>query len=285
MLTISRKNDNRFVRCIDHKIADIRGGVGVNVANLGGAALYEGTPICLGENGLYDVVKTGLVVTAYTSGTSLYIAKGSHFKANDYISVAGSKNIAKINSIDKSDASKDVITLAAAFGESIPADGVIVKVSAATVTHTAVAFGAQSTTTATEILVDKGSNIAIGDFIAGATDAGDPMTGKQVTNIIRGEGYDTIVVAAQIGKAIADNEVLTTVKASGNSPATASNIKSYTVPVAQKKAIAIVGDSYDVVAGENLFVNAWVIGVVNGGKSKVAINDAIKSELNGIVYV
>jgi hypothetical protein len=285
MLTIKRKNDSRFVRCIEHKVADIRGGVGVSVANLGGVVLHEGTPLCVGSNGLYDVVKTAKVVTAYSSGTSLDIAKGSHFKANEYISVAGSQNLAKISSIDKSDASKDVLTLDAALGEPIAKNGVIVLVTKDTITHTAVAFGAHSTTTVTEIKVDKGSNIAVGDFVAGATDAADPMTGKAVVNIIRGEGYDTIVVGAQIGKAIADNEVLTTVKAANDSSATETNIQSYDIPISQGDAVLVTGDTYDVVPGENLYVNAWCIGVLTEDKALVAFNSAIKTALKGFVFV
>ena len=57
-LTIKRKKDNRVVKCILHRVADIPGGVTVSVANLGGSALFEGTPLAKGANGLYVVCKT-----------------------------------------------------------------------------------------------------------------------------------------------------------------------------------------------------------------------------------
>ena len=57
-LTIKRKKDSRVVKCLLHKTADIPGGVSVSVANLGGHALYEGTPIGKSDNGLFVVCKT-----------------------------------------------------------------------------------------------------------------------------------------------------------------------------------------------------------------------------------
>lgn len=91
MLKIERKSDSRVIKAIIHRLADIPGGVTVSVATLGGAALQEGTPLCIGSNGLYNVVKTGKVVTAYSSGTSLEIAKGHHFKVGDKIADEGDR--------------------------------------------------------------------------------------------------------------------------------------------------------------------------------------------------
>jgi len=190
MLTITRKSDNRFVRCIEHKIADIRGGVGVYVAGLGGAVLHEGTPIGYDSTtGLYKVVKTAKVLSSVTTtDTTIDVAKGHHFKAGDYLTTGTSTNGQQISSIDKSDASKDVITLGTTLGKAMSAGDVVFDVT--------------------------GSN-------------------------------KTKVVAPS----------------------------------------AIVGDSYDVVAGENLFVNAWVIGVVRESNAGIVFDDAIKSALKSIVFV
>ena len=57
-----KEKDNRVVKCILHRVADIPGGVTVQVANLGGSALFEGTPIGKGSNGLYVVCKTAQVI-------------------------------------------------------------------------------------------------------------------------------------------------------------------------------------------------------------------------------
>ncbi len=190
MLTITRKNDNRFVKCIEHRIADIRGGVGVKVGNLGGSVLCEGTPIGYDSTtGLYKVVKTAKVLAnASSSATTIVVAKGHHFKAGDYITFGTSANGQVIASIDKSDASKDVITVSTTLGAAISAGAVLFEV-----------------------------------------------TGNNKTK-----------------------------------------------PVTP---IAIVGDSYDVVSGENLFVNAWVIATVNAANCGVVVDDAIKTALKCIVFV
>lgn len=44
-MQIKRKKDNRVVKCILHRVADIPGGVTVETATLGGKALFEGTPL------------------------------------------------------------------------------------------------------------------------------------------------------------------------------------------------------------------------------------------------
>lgn len=190
MLTITRKSDNRFVRCIEHKIADIRGGVGVSVANLGGAVVYEGTPIGIDTTtGLYKVYKTVKVLSnATNTDTEIEVAKGHHFKAGDYVTFGTSASGQQISSIDKSDSTKDVITLGTTLGAAITAGAVLFEV-----------------------------------------------TGNNKTKKVN--------------------------------------------------PIAIVGDSYDVVAGENLFVNAWVMGVVDKGKSKIAYDSALESLLKCVVFV
>lgn len=78
-LTIKRAKDNRVVKCILHRIADIPGGVTVLVANLGGSSLFEGTPIGKGKNGAFEVCKTAQVITKADAAAKTYeVAKGHH---------------------------------------------------------------------------------------------------------------------------------------------------------------------------------------------------------------
>ena len=63
-LIIKRQSDTRVVKSILHRVADIPGGVTVSVATLGGATLFEGTPIGKGADGLFQVIKTAQIVTA-----------------------------------------------------------------------------------------------------------------------------------------------------------------------------------------------------------------------------
>jgi len=121
-LTIKREKDNRVVKCVLHRVADIPGGVTVSVANLGGSALFEGTPIGKGSKGMFEVCKTAQIITAATATKTTYeVAKGSHFKAGDYFA-AGDANGQAITKIDKSNPTKDVITVEATLGAAIAAD-------------------------------------------------------------------------------------------------------------------------------------------------------------------
>ena len=102
-----------MVKCIVHRIADIPGGVTVETASLGGKALFEGTPLGKGKDGLFNVVKTAQIVTAADATATAYeVAKGHHFKTGDRFS-AGGANGQVIATIDKSDPAKDIITLSA----------------------------------------------------------------------------------------------------------------------------------------------------------------------------
>jgi hypothetical protein len=279
MLKVERKADSRAQKAIIHRLADIPGGVTVSVANLGGNALYEGTPLCLGSSGMYDVVKTGKVTTAYSSGTSLEIAKGSHFKVGDKIADENASMYAEIAAIDKtSNADKDVVTLVSGFDAGLAENAKLITVTVSSENHGAVAQGAHETTTATEIKVDKGNTLAVGDYIAGT--GADPMTGKEITNIDRGnDGYDLVTVGAQIGKAIADDEDLVVVTASSGTTA-----KDFDVLAKQGDALAIAGSNMDVVSNENLFVDAWLMAVVKDEVAPV-VTDAIKAQLSGVKFV
>lgn len=134
MLTIDRKKDNRVVKCILHRVADIPGGVTVNVAKLGGGALFEGTPIGKGSNGLYEVVKTAQIIKeADADATKFQVAKGHHFLIDDYFGTAALAG-QKITAIDKSNANYDEITVGT-------------KLSTAKVTAGTCAFATNASTT------------------------------------------------------------------------------------------------------------------------------------------
>lgn len=186
-LTIKRKKDSRVVKCILHRVADIPGGVTVQVANLGGSALFEGTPIGKGSDGLFVVCKTAQVVTeANASATTHEVAKGHHFKVGDRFATDAC-NGQQITAIDKSDAAKDVITVGATLGAIVKAGTCAFESS-----------GANKTLKVTPV--------------------------------------------------------------------------------------AIAGSNYDVENGDNLFTDAWVIGVVNAANAPI-VNDAIKQALKTIAYV
>lgn len=115
-LRIKRQSDTRQVPCIVHRVADIPGGVTIDITTLGGSILYEGTPIAVGTSGKYNVVKTAKVVTeAANDATAYEVAKGHHFKVGDSIG-AGDKAYT-ITAIDKTtNADKDVLTIGTTLG-------------------------------------------------------------------------------------------------------------------------------------------------------------------------
>ena len=186
-MTIKRKKDNRVLKCILHRTADIPGGVGVSVANLGGSGLLEGTPIGKGHGGLLEVCTTAKVLTqAEASATTYEVAKGHHFKVGDRFA-ANDCDGQVISAIDRNDEAKDVITVQTTLGKVVKAGDCAFE--------------------------SKGAN--------------------------------------------------TTLKVT---------------------PIAIAGSNEDVENGENLWVSAWVIGVVQEGNAP-AVNETIKTALNGVVYV
>lgn len=118
-LIIKRQSDNRVVKSILHRVADIPGGVTVSVATLGGSTLFEGTPIGKGADGLFMVIKTAQIVTAANeSATSYEVAKGSHFKVGDRFATSSANGVT-ITAIDKTDSAKDVITVDKTLGVAV----------------------------------------------------------------------------------------------------------------------------------------------------------------------
>lgn len=285
MLKINRSADSRVIKAILHRIADIPGGVTVSVADLGGSVLTEGTPICLGSSGIYKVVKTGKVITEYTNGTSLEIAKGAHFKVGDKIAPEDCSMSAVIAAIDKTNSAKDVVTLVSQFSSGLAAGAKLIQVTVtanAAAQHGAVVQGAVSATDATSFKVDKGHTLAVGEYVGGT--GADPMTGKLITNIDRGnDGYDTIVIGAANGKALADDEALKVVTAANGVTAKTFAVADTIVPTAGA-AVAVTGSNYDTAASDNLFVDAWLIAVVKEANGPV-ITTAIKSQLTGVKYI
>lgn len=120
-LTIKRAKDNRVVKCVLHRIADIPGGVTVKTANLGGTALLEGTPIGKGKDGVFEVCKTAQIVTkAEADATTYEVAKGHHFKVGDRFATDAC-NGQTVTAVDKSDATKDIITVGTTLGAVVNA--------------------------------------------------------------------------------------------------------------------------------------------------------------------
>lgn len=140
-LKIERKADSRVIKAIVHRVADIPGGVTVSVADIGGDALKEGTPLRFAaSDGMHHVCKTALIVTDATSSATTYeVAKGHHFKVGDIFATEGANGQA-ITAISKANADKDVITVGTTLGVAITAASKTVAFQAAAAGGTVVKY-------------------------------------------------------------------------------------------------------------------------------------------------
>lgn len=117
-MTVSRRKDSRIPRVIMHRVADVRGGVSVNTAELGGDFLYEGTVLSVPVDGISHVVKVGQVIEKVEeAGTAIKVKKGHNFKVGDFVMSAEGAKAYAITKIDMSNKTYDTITIGTAIGE------------------------------------------------------------------------------------------------------------------------------------------------------------------------
>lgn len=185
-LRIQRKKDNRVVKCVLHRVADIPGGVTVKVADLGGNALFEGTPLGKGANGVYQVVKTAQIVTAAAANATTYdVAKGHHFKVGDRFATAAC-NGQVITAIDKSDSAKDVITVGTTLGAAITAGTCAFESSGAnkTLKYAPVGIAGQNQD------VESGDNLFTDIWVIGVVrESNAPIVNDSIKSALKGILY------------------------------------------------------------------------------------------------
>ena len=185
-LTIKRAKDNRVVKCILHRIADIPGGVTVKTANLGGTALFEGTPIGKGKDGVFEVCKTAQIVTkAEANATTYEVAKGHHFKVGDRCATDAC-NGQSITAIDKSDATKDIITVGTTLGAVVNAGTCAFESSGANKTLKGVPVAIAGSNED----VDANSNLFVSAWVhAGVRESNAPIVNDAIKNGVKNVSY------------------------------------------------------------------------------------------------
>lgn len=122
-MTIRRTKDSAVTKNpIVHKIADIRGGVSVDVSELTQDYLTAGTPISKPIQGIAHVVKFAILqANAANDATILKVLKGHNLKVGDKVfAVKGGKNYA-ISAIDTTNSAYDEITVATTLGVALSA--------------------------------------------------------------------------------------------------------------------------------------------------------------------
>lgn len=117
-MTVTRRKDNRTPRVLMHKIADIRGGVSVNTAELGGDYLKEGSVLSAPIEGISHVVKVAEVVAeVQASEKTVKVKKGHNFNVNDFVLIDENAIAAKITKIDDATSKEfDTLTISEALG-------------------------------------------------------------------------------------------------------------------------------------------------------------------------
>ena len=111
-MTVQRRKDSRLPKVFMHKVADIRGGVSVNVTELGGDFLLEGAVLSAPENGICHVVKVAvLTAQAQSSATTFNVKKGHNFKVGDVVMAKEGGKAYPIKSINTDEKTHDVITI------------------------------------------------------------------------------------------------------------------------------------------------------------------------------
>ena len=117
-MTVKRRRDDHTSRVVVHKVADIRGGVSVDIKELGGDYLLEGTPLSAPVNGVCHAVKIARIAgDVQTSETGIKVAKGHNLRVGDAVMADEAKVATKITKVDDTAKDYDTITLKAAIGE------------------------------------------------------------------------------------------------------------------------------------------------------------------------
>ena len=115
----------------------------------------------------------------------------------------------------------------------------------------------------------KGHGFKANEFIALAVGS----TSKKINSIDTSNAeYDTLTLAATLGAALTAGDVL---------PQASSAAASAALPYAP---VAMLGESYDVVQGENLWANAVTIGQVKESNIPPIAAD-IKAKLTGVIFI
>ena len=130
-MTVTRRKDTRTPRVFMHKTADIRGGVSVNVSELGGDFLNEGAVLSAPDNGICHVVKIAVLSAEATeAATDIKVNKGHNFKVGDFIMADEGGKAYAITSITTTEKTHDTIRVKTTLGVKIEKGGFIIEAAA-----------------------------------------------------------------------------------------------------------------------------------------------------------
>lgn len=127
-MTVQRRKDTQTPRVFMHKVADIRGGVSVNVTELGGDYLREGAVLSAPVNGICHVVKIAEVAAAVEAAdTAIKVGKGHNFKVGDFIMAGVGGKAYAITAINDTEKDHDTLTVGTSLGVAISKGGFVIE--------------------------------------------------------------------------------------------------------------------------------------------------------------
>lgn len=167
-MTVKKRKDDATPRYVQHKVADVRGGVSVAASELGGNYLREGAILSAPIDGITHVVKTAEVIAEVNaSETAIKVSKFHNFKVGDFVMIEPGKAAVTIKSIDDSNKKYDTITVDKALGE-IKLGGCIVEAKEASEDASALKYEPQSVNGSGKPF-DPKSNIVTDAWVIGVT--------------------------------------------------------------------------------------------------------------------
>lgn len=129
-MTVQRRKDTQTPRVLIHRIADIRGGVSVNVSELGGDFLREGSVLSAPIQGICHVVKIAeLTAEAAAADKEIKVKKGHCFKVGDFVMADEGGKAYAITAIATKEKTYDTITVGTALG-AIAKGGFLIEAAA-----------------------------------------------------------------------------------------------------------------------------------------------------------
>lgn len=171
-MTVTRRKDTRTPRVLMHKVADIRGGVSVNTAELGGDFLKEGSVLSAPIDGVSHVVKVAEVVAeVQASEKTVKVKKGHNFKVGDFVLIDEKAVATKITKIDDATSKEsDTLTISEALGAIALGDAIAEAKEASSETDKKSALKYQPLAiTGTGKPVEKKTNLDVDAWLIGVT--------------------------------------------------------------------------------------------------------------------
>lgn len=174
-MTVSRRRESQTPRVFMHKVADIRGGVSVNVKELGGDFLREGSVLSEPKDGICHVVKFAVLTEeANGTATTFKVKKGHNFKVGDFVMAKEGAKAYPISKIADTEKTYDTITISTSLGEVVKKGSFIIEAKAESASNSSALKFVPLSLSGTGKPVVQGHNFDTDAWLIGVT-KGNPL--------------------------------------------------------------------------------------------------------------